>query len=132
MPEAGFPQKLRLSNAAEFNAVFSNVEYKSSSRQLVMFALGNRLSYPRLGLVVGKKNVPLAVDRNRVKRILRASFRQNQQLLVGLDIVILARNELGAVTNKWLHDTSMRMWQDLCNKHARKPTQLTVPAVSKQ
>lgn len=132
MPEAGFPPKLRLANAAEFNAVFSNVEFKASNRQLVMFALGNQLSYPRLGLVVGKKNIPLAVDRNRVKRVLRTSFRQNQQLLVGLDIVILARNDLGTVTSKWLHETAIRMWQELYNKRVSAAVRTTGPAESKQ
>jgi len=46
------------------------------------------MSYPRLGLVVPKKILARAVDRNRARRILREVFRLSQPLLGGLDVVI--------------------------------------------
>jgi ribonuclease P protein component len=46
----------------------------------------------RLGLVVSKKHLKRAVDRNRFKRVVRESFRHHQEQLKGLDIVVLARN----------------------------------------
>ena len=48
----------------------------------------NGLEYPRLGLVVAKKVLPRAVDRNRVKRVLREAFRLGQWELGGLDVVV--------------------------------------------
>lgn len=45
----------------------------------------------RLGLVVGKKHLKKAVDRNRFKRLVRESFRHHQEQLKGLDIIVLAR-----------------------------------------
>ncbi len=48
----------------------------------------NRLAISRLGLIVGKKALPRAVDRNRVKRILRECFRLDGAGLAGLDLIL--------------------------------------------
>ncbi len=45
----------------------------------------------RLGIVVGKRNVKLAVERNKLKRLVRESFRIQQQFLGGLDIVVVIK-----------------------------------------
>lgn len=47
--------------------------------------------------MVGKKHLKRAVDRNRFKRLARESFRHHQQLLEGLDIIVLARAGAGRV-----------------------------------
>jgi ribonuclease P protein component len=41
-----------------------------------------------VGLVVGKKALPLAVDRNRVRRVLRESLRQARPALEAYDVII--------------------------------------------
>jgi ribonuclease P protein component len=48
----------------------------------------NALGIPRLGLIVPKRILPRAVDRNRVKRMLREWFRYNQTQLGSRDILI--------------------------------------------
>lgn len=57
----------------------------------------NSLDYPRLGLVVPKKILPHAVDRNRAKRVLREMFRLSPLELGGLDVVIRVKSA-GPVT----------------------------------
>lgn len=42
-------------------------------------------------MVVAKRNVRLAVARNKIKRLVRESFRQEQQRLQGLDIVVVIK-----------------------------------------
>ncbi len=42
----------------------------------------------RLGLVVGKKQLKRAVDRNRVKRIVRELFRLRREALPACDLVV--------------------------------------------
>ncbi|OYY95374.1 MAG: ribonuclease P protein component [Hydrogenophilales bacterium 28-61-23] len=54
---------------------------------LDLLAAPNGLEYPRLGLIVPKKIIPTAVARNRIKRLIRESFRLNQNELIGLDLV---------------------------------------------
>jgi len=47
---------------------------------------------PRLGLIVGKKVAPRAVDRNRVKRLVRIAHRQLAVELEALDVVVQLRD----------------------------------------
>ena len=116
MPEYGFPTALRLNQAAEYKAVFDDATYKVSCRFLLVFAIDNKLLHPRLGVVVGKKNVAKAVQRNRVKRVLRTSFRLHQDLLGGLDIVILARSNLDSLSNNSLAEKTLTLLNDLVSK----------------
>ena len=51
------------------------------------------MDHPRLGIIIAKKNVKLAVERNRLKRQLRETFRKQRQVLPSLDIVLLAKTE---------------------------------------
>jgi len=47
---------------------------------------------PRLGLVIAKRFLPLAVQRNRVKRLVREGFRCSRSELPAIDIIVrLAR-----------------------------------------
>ncbi|MGB5082147.1 MAG: ribonuclease P protein component [Burkholderiales bacterium] len=63
----------------------------------------NALGVPRLGLIVPKRVLPRAVDRNRVKRMVREWFRNNQARLGNRDflvrvtkkVVVMAELELG-------------------------------------
>jgi len=112
----GFSKKLRLLGAADFQPVFKNARYKVSCQQLLLLAYDSDTPFPRLGLVIAKKNIAKAVQRNRVKRILRESFRHNQSLLPTLDIVILARSGLGALTSEQVRKKIERHWVDLIHK----------------
>ena len=56
-----------------------------------MFVGTNSHPQARLGIVVAKRNVRLAVARNRIKRLVRETFRHQQQRLNGLDIVVVVK-----------------------------------------
>ncbi len=54
----------------------------------------NRFPYNRLGITVTKKNGN-AVERNRIKRIIRAAYRLNEEKLpIGYDVVFVGRNNI--------------------------------------
>ena len=90
-----FPRSARLLNAGDFSQVFNTTESKASSRYLLMLATPSKSKRSRLGFVIAKKHVKHAVQRNRIKRIVRESFRLNQAEMADNDFVILARPGLG-------------------------------------
>ena len=80
----------RLQHALQFEAVYSG-KVRQSRGPLTIFAIPNSLPHPRLGLSVGRK-VGIAPKRNRIKRLLRESFRLLQHdWPTGYDIVINVR-----------------------------------------
>ncbi len=70
----------------------------------------------RLGLAVAKKHVRRAVDRNRIKRLVRESFRQHQPQLKGLDLVVLVKPGIHKADNPALFSSLETHWQRL-GKH---------------
>jgi ribonuclease P protein component len=81
----------RLSRSAEFERVYRQGR-STANRHLVLYAFPNPAAErPRLGLSVSRK-VGGAVERNRVKRLLREAFaRAEAALEPGQDVVLVAR-----------------------------------------
>jgi ribonuclease P protein component len=81
----------RLSHSAEFERVYRHGR-SSANRHLVLYSFPNAAAErPRLGLSVSRK-VGGAVERNRVKRLLREAFRGVEgDLRPGHDVVVVAR-----------------------------------------
>ena len=91
-------KRRRLSRSGEFERVYREGR-SHASRYLVLYCFPRPRTDgdPRLGISVGRK-VGGAVDRNRVKRLLRASFWSAAAVLPeGHDFVIVARPEAGAL-----------------------------------
>ncbi len=78
-------------------------------------ALAHSREQGRIGVIVSKKNIRKAVFRNRIKRMTRESFRMNQHLLTGLDIVIIARASMGQLDDKGLSKLLDKAWTKLKN-----------------
>ena len=124
MGDFSFGKDLRLLNASDYKAVFDNAILKVSSQQLLMLARFNSLDNPRLGLVIAKKNIRLAVQRNRVKRAIRECLRLQQQQLDNIDIVVLARRGLDQLDNQALQQMIHTLLLQLQKKALRKSAKL--------
>jgi ribonuclease P protein component len=94
-PGGGRPRRRRLARSAEFERVYRHGRSKAN-RFLVLYAFPREESAddgPRLGLSVSRR-VGGAVDRTRVKRVLREAFWQEAERLPnGADYVVVARPE---------------------------------------
>lgn len=112
----GYPKKSRLLNAEEYTAVFNRNHFKVANRYFLILALQQKDCNPRLGTVVAKKNIATAVQRNRIKRIIRESFRHQQDSLANLDLVVLVRKGTDQLQNYEISDHLLRLWQDLGKK----------------
>ncbi|MBT3531519.1 MAG: ribonuclease P protein component [Gammaproteobacteria bacterium] len=119
MADYGFPKTTRLLSAEDYKAVFSNSQFKASCRHILVLAISNDCQHSRLGLVIAKKHISKAVQRNKVKRIIRDSFRLHQDTLAGLDLVVLARKDADKLGNPQLRDKIQKLWKELADKLAR-------------
>lgn len=81
-----------------------------------MLARPNDGDGPRLGLAIARKHARAAVARNRVKRVVRESFRHHQAELGSLDIVVLGRQGLAKRGNVELSASLTRHWKRLHEK----------------
>ncbi len=116
MTEFRFPRQLRLLTGRDFQNVFDDVQLKVPDQPILILSRPNNLGHARLGFVISKKNVRHAVKRNRVRRIIRESFRQNQHELPAVDMIILARQGLGEMEKQDVHKLMRKCWSRLKNK----------------
>jgi ribonuclease P protein component len=87
-----------LRQPGQFEAVLKS-GIRVSSRNFVARALANGVLQPRLGMIAGKKAAPRAVDRNRVKRLIREIFRATGEKIGAYDVTIQLRSDLRAAQN---------------------------------
>ena len=67
----------------------------------------------RLGLTISAKRVRDAVSRNRLRRLIRESFRLTAKDLGDLDIVVIARDRAAAADNSQVFESLAGHWTRL-------------------
>ncbi|MEX0976563.1 MAG: ribonuclease P protein component [Woeseia sp.] len=97
-------------DTAAYSRVFGEAR-RSRDHLFIVLARANGTDTARLGLAIAKKNCRLATARNRLKRIVRESFRRQQGELAGLDIVVLAQRDASRTDNATLFDSLAKHWQ---------------------
>lgn len=110
--QATFPRAARLLRPSQYTAVFARGE-KFVCDGFVVIAANNGEAHARLGLALAKRRIRRAVDRNRVKRVVRESFRHVRPDLPATDIVVLARSRTATIDNASLTAQLTRIWQRL-------------------
>lgn len=111
-----FTKSLRLLSSNDFQTVFNDAPLRASHQNFLFLARQNALNHPRLGLVIAKKHIRLAVQRNRVKRLIRETFRTKQQQLPDIDVIVLARKGMNDLTNAALVEQLDLQWQRLIRR----------------
>ena len=64
----------------------------------------------KCGVSVGKKNFKNAVDRNRIKRVFRDSFRLHQHKLPNVDIIAMCKSDVLSLDKQELHRQIEIQW----------------------
>jgi len=100
----------RLLDAAAFGRVFKKAT-RSRDNWFTVLCRENEKGIARLGLAISKKNCRHATGRNRIKRVVRESFRQHQDGLAGLDVVVINQPAARKADNRTLFASMAGHWQ---------------------
>ncbi len=123
-PDYCFPAKLRLIRTRHFDRVFA-ARVKAAAGPLIVWAAPNDLEHCRLGLAISRR-AGNAVTRNRIRRLVRESFRLLQHGLPrkphGYDVVVSVRRHEPLSLDQYRAalgravETLDRKWQDKTDK----------------
>ncbi|WP_200191242.1 ribonuclease P protein component [Halorhodospira abdelmalekii] len=108
-----FPRSARLLTRREFDRVLRYGELRAVCDGLRLSARRNGGRGVRLGIVVPKRQVRRAVARNRIKRLIRESFRLRQWRRDGVDVVVGVRGDVQPMRNDEIFLALESLWRRL-------------------
>ena len=85
-----FGAELRVRTKPQFDAIYAGGK-RIDDRFFGLRVMPNAVGHPRIGLAVAVKTAGNAVARNRLRRLVRESFRLAQNDLPAVDIVVAAK-----------------------------------------
>lgn len=116
-------RRSRLTKPAEFKHVFSKPTF-SSDRWFKVLARAGNADCARLGMAVSRQVDKRAVGRNRIKRVVRESFRL---YFAGggpaVDFVVLPRAESATICNRQLSQSLQKHWARALARLGENPEQ---------
>ena len=100
----GGSRRYRLTGTGTFDAIFRTGR-RREGRYLQMISTAAAHDCGRVGIVIGRKTLSRAVDRNRVRRMLRVVLRDARAMVRGLDLIVrvkrpVARSEFDRVVDE--------------------------------
>ena len=112
MSTAGLPRDARLRRPGDFAALRTS-SGRAGGRCFHMRYRDNELGHARLGLAISKRVSKRAVERNRIKRLLRESFRRVRHQLPAVDVMVMAREQAAGVPGSQLLVEIDGLWKKL-------------------
>jgi ribonuclease P protein component len=112
MPAAGLPRDARVRRAGDF-AALRQASGRLGGRCFSVRWRPNGLDHARLGLAISKRVSKRAVERNRIKRLVRESFRRARLGLPPIDLVVMARETAAGVPGTDLLAELDTLWRRL-------------------
>jgi len=110
-----FCRNQKLLTADNYKHVFSKSQ-RFGNKSFTVLARENDLGHPRLGLAISKKSAKRAVDRNRIKRIFRESFRLHQHKLPNVDIIAMCKSDVLSLDKQEMHKQIETQWRFMQKK----------------
>ena len=112
MRAAGLPREARLRRAGDF-AALRHASGRFGGRCFSVRYKVNTLGQPRLGLAISKRVSKRAVERNRIKRLVRESFRRARLELPPVDLMVMARDQASGLPGPELLVELQALWKKL-------------------
>lgn len=130
--KSAFPSSLRLKERSAYNHVFEAPERKSSDGYFTVLGRFTSETHGRIGLVVSKKQVRRAHERNRLKRLARELFRLQHVDFFSpdsnhsaQDVVIIAKHAAQHADNKALFTSLSRHFKRLSTPASKSDEKLS-------
>ncbi|HRH76087.1 MAG TPA: ribonuclease P protein component [Cellvibrionaceae bacterium] len=120
-----FTKQQRLLEAKEFSALFADAPIRASHPCFLLLCNFNSTEHARLGLVIAKKQIKKSHDRNRLKRLIRESFRLYQHKLPLIDAIVLARKGADALSNSEIQVILHGLWKRISKRATHNHTEST-------
>ena len=118
MSNARFTRSERLLRGEDYRTTIAK-RCRSDDRLFTVYAAKSATGSARLGITVSRRVSNKAVRRNRLKRRVRESFRCHKEPLVGLDLVVIARQEANETDRLQVDQSLFGHWRrvrDKCGK----------------
>ncbi|MGJ8692908.1 MAG: ribonuclease P protein component [Thalassotalea sp.] len=113
-----FNRESRLLTPGHFQNVFKNAT-RFSSKHFTILITPNNDGNNRLGLAIAKKRVKLAVQRNRIKRLVRENFRLNQDKIPNIDMVVMVKSGIDDLDNQEINQQIASIWRKIIQRHKK-------------
>jgi ribonuclease P protein component len=117
-PALRFQRKQVLRTGAQFQGVYRQGR-RFGNELLTAAVCANPTGIPRLGLSIAARTVGNAVARNRLRRVIRESFRLRQLELPAVDIVIGARNAARSAESDAVRASLGKLWTQIIDSCAK-------------
>ena len=104
------PARLRLRHKGDFDVAYARGR-RTGDGLFSVTVMRNDVGAPRLGLAVAVKVAGGAVPRNRLRRIIRESFRLHQHQLPAVDLVVSARPPARTAAAAALRASLAALWK---------------------
>ena len=105
------PRTARLLRPADFAALREHSQRLGTRHFTAQYRL--MLDGARLGMAVSRKVSKHAVVRNRIRRLIRETFRLTRAQLPSVDVLVIARTSTAALENPVLRAELALLWQRL-------------------
>ena len=86
--------KRSIPSSEGFNRAFSKPDQKVSTKHFLLLTNTNDLGFARIGVAVRKKDIKLAVHRNKIRRQIKGSFAIKASALPAFDYVVLVKKNI--------------------------------------
>ncbi len=120
MCELVYRKSNRLLTPSTVQNVFDSVDCKQGGKYFTFLSRSNTVNDTRLGIIIAKRNIKTAVQRNRIKRRIRETFRHTlpelHTLTHSFDVIVIVKSNAELLANSELTNELSHQWSKLVKK----------------